>query len=463
MEGSIVVGAHEAAPRRYGYDAVEDRKRRMPPLVVLQSEDRELSADGRRKLVATARDLPRNYEVAAWMVRKHLDYVTSFNFKAATGVEPFDTQLEEWVARASRPAAFDAAGRHSRESFLRLAEARRVIDGDFGVLRLADGRVQGIEGDRIRRPGFGEAPLGLDPDRIVHGVLCDEAGRATAYAVFRREGSGFAFDRMVPAGNFYLHAYWERIDQVRGVSPLAAAINRLRDTYEAFDYALAKAKLEQMMAVALYRHPEETEAVGDVQAPAGPSGAPSKAGATLTLPGAAAIFDFSVGEKAEFLESQHPSTQFKDFSQMMIAVALLALDIPYVFFDATLANFTVSRSARLLYEQSCEPKQQANRDLLDWWFRWRLSLAVLDGEIRLPAGTRVEDVRCEWIARAVPWVQPREEAEAAALAVERGFTSTPRVCKRAGDDAYAIVDEEAEYQRYRRAKLAAAASEAPAP
>jgi hypothetical protein len=46
---------------------------------------------------------------------------------------------------------------------------------------------------------------------------------------------------------------FDRFDQLRGISPLAAAINTLRGTYEGFDYALAKAKVAQMFALAFYR------------------------------------------------------------------------------------------------------------------------------------------------------------------------------------------------------------------
>lgn len=441
----------------YGYDAVEDKKRRQAPLSTLQSEDKELSSSQRGQLVATARDAPRNFEVAAWMIRKHLDYVSTFGFKASTGVDPFDTDLEKFVEEASKKENFDAALRHPRRAFLRLVEARRVIDGDVGLLKLATGRLQAVEGDRIRNPVLGTIPAGIDPERLIHGVQVGKAGEAIAYSVCNRDrrGSGFIFDRMVSAENLILHGYFDRFDQTRGIAPLASAVNRLRDCYEGFDYALAKAKLAQLLALALYRNPDEEEAAGDVTTETDGDGAVVKAKTKLTFPGAAAVFDFDVGEKAEFIESQQPSNQFRDFTKFMIAVAMLALDIPYVFFDHSIANFTVSRHARLLYEQSCEPKQQDNRELLMAWLRWRLTLAVLDGRITLPAGMTVDDVvaACEWIAKGVPWVQPREEVEANGTAVDRGFTSTERVCKGIGLDAYAIVDEEARFQKYRRTKL----------
>jgi hypothetical protein len=68
----------------------------------------------------------------------------------------------------------DAAGRHRFDKIIRLLELQAVLRGDCGIMKLADGRVQGIEGDRIRNP------LGTpyaDPTWI-HGVRVNEAGKA---------------------------------------------------------------------------------------------------------------------------------------------------------------------------------------------------------------------------------------------------------------------------------------------
>ncbi len=73
----------------------------------------------------------------------------------------------------SRPANFDAAGRHSLASYVRLAESHAVKDGDLLTVRLRNGKVQPIEGDRIKNPsGSGAAtvrPL-ADGEEWVDGV-----------------------------------------------------------------------------------------------------------------------------------------------------------------------------------------------------------------------------------------------------------------------------------------------------
>lgn len=442
--------------RSNGYDAIEDRKRRKAPRSVLRTEDKELDATGRRKLVATTRDVQRNFELAAWALRKHLDYVSTFAFKAGTNQEPFDTKLERLVVAWSKADAFDIAGRHSRRSFTRMCEARRTIDGDVAVMKLASGHVQGIEGDRIRTPDLGSIPEGIDTTRLIHGVLVNQGGRAVAYALCdRTDGGFFSFARMIPARNLFLHAYFDRFDQTRGISPLAPAINRFQDTYESLEYALLKAKAAQMFALATFRAPEEEEAVGDITTTTDEAGAIVKAETTQKLPGAPIHLDFTTGEDAKFLESHSPSTEFQQFTEVSIRLVLKAFDIPYTYYDSRGATFSSDRKEILLYEQSAEAKRESNQDLLDDWLSWRLTLAVLDGEIALPPGWTVPDVvaACEWIPKCLPWIDPLKEVKADREAVAGSFTSTPRVCKRMGLDAYQIVDEEAEFQQYRREKL----------
>src|SRR5689334_16827370 len=70
--------------RALSYDGAESSKSRKAPSGIQQSEDRELPAEKRRKLLSASRDIQRNFALAAWMIRRHLDYVTTFSFQAKT-------------------------------------------------------------------------------------------------------------------------------------------------------------------------------------------------------------------------------------------------------------------------------------------------------------------------------------------------------------------------------------------
>ena len=82
-----------ASRRRFGYDAVEDKDRRKPPSANTKSEDDLLTPGKRKKLTGATRDIHRNFAIAGWAIRKHLDYVSTFSFQSRTGIEELDNEI----------------------------------------------------------------------------------------------------------------------------------------------------------------------------------------------------------------------------------------------------------------------------------------------------------------------------------------------------------------------------------
>ena len=62
------------------------------------AEDKHLNVSGRKKLIDTTRDLYRNFAPAAWAIRKHLDYTSTFSFQARTGDDALNRRIEEFLA-----------------------------------------------------------------------------------------------------------------------------------------------------------------------------------------------------------------------------------------------------------------------------------------------------------------------------------------------------------------------------
>ena len=81
-------------------------------------------------MIANARDLNQNFSIAAWAIRRHLDYTSSFTFQPRTGDAELDASLANLMRWYSRPKNCDAASRHSLGEIIRMAEMRRTIDGD---------------------------------------------------------------------------------------------------------------------------------------------------------------------------------------------------------------------------------------------------------------------------------------------------------------------------------------------
>jgi capsid protein len=439
-----------------GYAAAEPGRRRMVTPTT-RSEDQILDVSKRRIVIEDARDLRRNYSIAAWAIRRHLDYVASFHFQCKTKDKGLNTAVERFMRSAGTARRWDVTRRHSFRSMTRLAESHAVVDGDVGWHLLKTGRVQAIEGERIRTPVSVPDGTNVDVQSLVHGVKLDKAGGAVDYAVNRRSRhGGWEFERLVPARHLLLHGVFERYDKVRGISPLTSALNSFRDTYEAFDYALAKSKVSQLFGLAFKRDggeplgelnqggyvEEEEEGAEDSDEPR----------YNVDISQGSPVLDLDPGDDVDILESRTPSTEFQSFMTAVIMAALKSLDIPYCFYDEDHTTYSGSRQAWLQYDHAATEKRERLREFLDTVVRWRLAVAVLAGELILPRRTTVADLPLRFIPLGVPWIDPLKEVVADNRAVEGKLTSRQRICFRRGGDWFEIADELEEEEQYMRGK-----------
>lgn len=429
------------------YDAVTTKTRRRAPSQTIRHEDRVLRQADRRKLSATAEDARRNFAIAAWAIRKHLDYVSSFSFQCKTGTD-FDDELERFMRLWTRKEACDVRHRHPLRRLIRLAEGRAVVDGDFFFLKLsgltARGQLQGIESDRIQDPGDRR-----DSDDWYNGAQVDGSGRVRNWAIHHRnkQGGQYELDRIVPNRSVFVHGYYDRIDQIRGISPLSSALNSYADLYEGFDYALAKIKVAQLFGLAIYREAAEgfPESVPTTDAD---QDGTNDGGYEIDFGQGPVLLDLDPGDRAEFLEAQTPSTQTVEFLQFITQVALKSLDIPYSFFDESFTNFYGSRGGLMQYLKSCKPKIENLIELLDDITRWRVGMAIADGDLQLPRGMEFDDLNWEWVPDGVPWWDPAKEVKGHLMAIAAGLDNPQRVCRETGTDYFDNIDQIAEAQEY---------------
>ena len=138
-----------------GYDAVKPSPHRRSASASSQSEDYELHENMRRILSSETRDLKRNFTIAAWAIRKHVQYVARADFKCAIpGQKEYNDLVKKFIYNWSKRENCDVCRRHTLKEMLRLIEIHRVVDGDVGILKLNNGRLQIIEGDSIRNPNW---------------------------------------------------------------------------------------------------------------------------------------------------------------------------------------------------------------------------------------------------------------------------------------------------------------------
>ena len=446
-------GAQLSAAGSSTYDALNPKGRRKAPSADTRSEDRHLKDSDRRKLVGGLRELRRNSSLLAWMVRRHLDYVATHTFQAVSGNDAWDDELEAWQKEESAADRFEIRGMLSQAEFVRLAEAMAVIDGDLGVLHVDTdtGRLQGIEGDRIRDP-FGVS-VGYDPKSQTwyNGVRVDEMGRPVEYAVHRRYNgdSGLVWERNVPASNLHLHAYADRFDQYRGVSPLASAFNEVRDVYEGMSLHLVQAKVAGLFGMKVTRNADL--AMGKVTGGEDADGNEDRSSYDVSFGSGPIFMDLDPGDDAAFLDNNNPAANMQDFWKFVTLVALKALDIPFGLFDESSNNFFGNKTAWLSYDRACDVKRDRVQSMLHRTTEFKYRIALRDGRLRPPPG-RLRVVMKRpwlWVPRKMPWWRPLEEVTANLKAIDGGLTTPQRVCAESDQgDWYDNIDEIARALEY---------------
>jgi capsid protein len=441
----------DTSARQFQYDALKDKGQRRASTGRITREDVIVRGGKRTQLQATANDVARNFSIAAWMIRRHLDYVARFQFHCKTGDRAFDRQVEELIRIQSRPKNFDRGGRTGRERFFRMLEARAVLDGDVGCLFVQGGRVQGIESDLIRQAPE-DKQTKSNGYEWVDGVEIDMAGEARRYSLHRRMGgTQYEFVRNVPAYNMPLYGFWERFasEQVRGISPITASLNNFRDIYENLDYALIKAKLSQLFAVALMRDADAESLDQSFPPPAGEGDEQPTGDACeekpkpreLNFANGPTVFDLDPGEKAEILESKTPSNELQQFTRLVTAIALKSLDIPYSFFDEAYTNYSGQRASWLHYERACLDRREQQIEVRTQWTLWQLQRFILEGWLTLPAGQTIADIKFQWAPLGMPWWDPVKEISGDLMAIASGMGDPEQLTLQRGQgDIYDNID-----------------------
>jgi capsid protein len=444
----------------FGYNATEDKSRRQAPKTRVYHEGEILTKYSRLKLQATAQEQVRNHSLVAWMVRKHLDYVSKFHVSFRTGNKQLDALVNRIFRWHGAPRNLDYGRRFGRDELFRLFELEKVVCGDAALLKLPALKLQAIESDLIAK-GDG-APEGVNDS----GLVMDN-GRVLQYAICNRGANGATptHDHLEPADNVIFDAYWTRFSsQFRGVSPLSTAINMVQDIHEGLEYNLVKAKMHALFGIALTRDSDGSSELG------GASGATAEtASATATAtdthldinPRAVNILDLKPGDDAKILESGTPSTEFVEGSFLFIQIAMLALDIPVTAFDSRRSSFSARIADLNEYEVSCDSKRTKNRYVRQEYSDWVLATIWNTpdspwklGDIADRAGMTLRDVQesVEWIPAGSPWLDKYRQIQGDQLGIDIVLDNAIDACRRRGVDVFDNIDKQAEVIAYAKLK-----------
>jgi capsid protein len=452
----------------FEYNAVVDKGRRQAPKTKRTSEGVVLTDVKRQKLIATAEDQARNMSLIAWMIRKHLDYVSVFNFNFNSDKDDLNTLVRRIFKWHGAPKNFDISGKFGRSEFFRMAEGEKVIAGDVAAIKLDVMKLQAIESDMIAHPKSVPSDVSEeDKLRIKNmsksGIITGDQGQREQFCICNRgeNGKKIVFDHFEEADNMIFDAYWTRYSsQDRGVSPLSTAINTVQDLGESFEANIVKAKLHALFGIAILRNPGGEDGFGG----AGGAGdettsqAEDSTDTHLDLkPNAINILDMNPGEDVKTIESGTPSVEFINASYLYIQLAMLALDIPVTSFDSRRSSFSARIADLNEYEVSVKWKQKKNEYIRKEYSDWVLESIWNDSnsdfklkDIASKNGMSLRDVQeeVEWIPSGSPWLDKFKQIMGDEKAIELRVDNAVDASRRRGSDVFKNIDKQLEVEKY---------------
>jgi len=467
-----------------GYNATVDKKRRQAPKSKVTAEKVVLGKADRSKLQATAQEQQRNHSLMAWMIRQHLDYVSSFKIQFKFDdekVQPLVDALKKVFRMHAKPENFDVARRLGREEGFRFFEAEKTVCGDAAMVKVGAPyySLQMIESDLIAFPKIGKKipssnnqskkyntiPVNVrDSVDEVDGVVLNRVGAIDKFCICNRgfDGKQVSFDHLEKWNNVIFDCYYTRFSsQTRGVSPLSTALNTIQDLYEGFEWALLQHKVQSLFGIALMRDYNGTEEKTDlnqsglvggaaVEAETTGDTSPEAAASTITTtlkditPKETFIIDMDQKGKVETIESKSPSGEYINACGLTIQISLLALDLPLSTFDSRKSSFSAMIADRNLYEKSCKTKIEKNK-----WCRQEYSNFVVDSFwydkkfqlAKVAASCGVTDIEVvkemvEWISSGFPWLQKLQEINGDCKAIAGGLDNAIDATRRRGGDVF---------------------------
>ncbi len=161
------------------------------------------------RLQANANDVNRNFAMAAWAVRRHLDYVARFEFQATTPDEGLNRDLKVLMEIQSKPLEFDAGGRSDVKSSF---DWPRPDDCSTVIPHTADQQWHsaGYRGRSHRQPPSDK----IDPDSShewIDGVESMVPCRTSLLDHGRQRGGvGYVYRKNVAAANLIHHGFFTR-------------------------------------------------------------------------------------------------------------------------------------------------------------------------------------------------------------------------------------------------------------
>lgn len=392
-----------------------------------------------------------------------------FAFKSQTPVEEANRWLDDWCEQwLDDPERFDVSGELNWAELQKAVEEAVIRDGDALLLGTDDGRLQMVEGHRVRSSSWAKGADARKDGVTEHlGVVCDSRLRRVGYRITRVEPRGpFApvrMDDLVLVDTrdadgvrqvFHCHDAM-RASQTRGVSAWANMLETTNMLDQGKFSLLVKTVLAASLAWALKEKPGAPQT--DYGQRDEDLSQQLRAHVEQIHPGG--VVHLQEGEELALLGQNIGASEAIKLIEEQTRELSLALGLPLfvgVLDAEKTGNFSSARMTWDLAKIGIKNFRQTRAKQLAYPMReWRLRMllreaspdgdkarAFYDACAKTPSGP-ASFFWCHAQAPGWPYPQPYDDANANALAVSTFQNSLRRVARENGDDFAVLAEENA--------------------
>lgn len=410
-----------------------------------------------------ARHLEQNYDLARGVLNTLVANVVGAN---GIGVEPqprnMDGSINDALAREllelrkdwiKRP---EVTGQHDWPSTERMLCRSWTRDGEV-LSQLIAGTVPGLDhGTRVPfslellERDFLPMPMNTTaPARIVQGVELNAWGAPVAFHLYKSDplegGSLVGAQTKRLSADRVLHLKTvDRIRQVRGVSVFASVLNRFDDLKDYEESERIAAKIAASMAAYIKKGAPQDYAPQDAETPRRMKFQPGM------------IFDdLRLGEEIGTIDTNRPNPNLETYRGGQLKAVAAGTGPTYSSIARTY-NGTYSSQRQELVEGyaayavlSAEFISRVSRPVYERF----VATAVASGALKVPPGIKSGTLAdATYMPPAMPWIDPKKEAEAWGMLEDRAYASGPEIIRRRGGNPMDVLEQQGRWLREKAAE-----------
>jgi capsid protein len=390
-------------------------------------EDRYVTQATRDELCKNLMDARRNDPLVKACCSRIVDFSAGpvgLIAQATTNTDAINTEYDQYFKEWCRRPDF--LGRMTFGDFQRVLIDVDEYAGDCLIVRLANGQIQGIEGEHIRQPKT------TPPTRACYeGLRLNATGQVIAFCVNKRndkgeftgQKEGVDFEWIPASDVFHWTDQW-RFDSIRALPELACGVVAARDIHDANDGTLKQIRGQAKPIFATETYSGSMPLTGRSQAKVAPAANRDR----IEEVGTATIMHFLQGEGGlKPMSPATPNANFKPFLEfnMRRFCAVTGFAYEFVMIDLTGGNFSRDRTAKAITQRAIDRKQARLVRFCDHVRSWQIARGVARKEIA-PAPVvngRSQFADCQWIPPPQDWADADDQVSTDMKEIQSGLSS----------------------------------------